>query len=67
MKNKYYAYFVPVSGSKSIQGITEDWKKCEKIVSGKTGARFKGFSNKAEAEKWMTGGAIYEAKKSRAA
>ena len=62
MKNKYYAYFVPTSGSKSIEGITENWKKCEKIVSGKTGARFKGFSNKAEAEKWVAGGARYEPK-----
>jgi viroplasmin and RNaseH domain-containing protein len=63
MKNKYYAYFVPTSGAKSIQGITEDWKKCEKIVSGKTGARFKGFSNRADAEKWVASGARYEPKK----
>lgn len=61
-KNKYYAYFVPVSGSKSVEGITEDWKKCEKIVSGKPGARFKGFANKAEAEKWVASGARYEPK-----
>lgn len=62
-KQKYYAYFVPTSGSKSVQGVTEDWKKCEKIVSGKTGARFKSFTNKADAEKWVASGARYEPKK----
>jgi viroplasmin and RNaseH domain-containing protein len=61
-KNKYYAYFVPTSGSKSVEGITEDWKKCEKIVSGKTGARFKAFTNRAEAEQWVAQGAVYEPK-----
>jgi viroplasmin and RNaseH domain-containing protein len=62
-KKKYYAYFVPAYGAKGTEGITEDWKKCEKMVSGKTGARFKAFTNKHEAEQWLAQGAVYEAKK----
>jgi ribonuclease HI len=54
---------VPTSGAKSVQGVTEDWKKCEKLVSGKTGARFKSFSSKVDAEKWVASGARYEPKK----
>jgi ribonuclease HI len=61
-KIKYYAYFVPMSGSKSVQGVTEDWKKCEKFVSGKTGARFKSFTSRMEAERWVATGARYEPK-----
>jgi ribonuclease HI len=57
-KIKYYAYFVP-SG---LSGVTEDWKKCEKIVSGKTGARFKSFDSKKDAETWLERGARYESK-----
>lgn len=57
-KKKYYAYFVP----DGRQGVTDDWKKCEKIVSGKTGARFKAFDNRREAETWLGRGARYEAK-----
>src|ERR1700685_1506806 len=58
-KKKYYAYFVP-AGNKS--GVTSDWKKCESMVSGKTGARFKAFDAKADAERWIAHGAIYETK-----
>lgn len=61
-KIKYYAYFVPTSSAKSISGVTDDWKKCERLVSGKTGARFKSFTTRAEAEKWVATGARYESK-----
>ena len=60
-KNQYYAYFVP-AGTKVASGITESWPACEKLVSGKTGARFKGFPTKSAAESWLGQGAMYEAK-----
>jgi len=60
-KNQYYAYFVP-SRTKAISGIAEDWKACEKMVSGKTGARYKGFAARREAEAWLGEGATYAVK-----
>jgi len=63
-KPKYYAYLVPAASArdKSVQGVTDDWKKCEKMVIGKTGARFKAFDNREDAEGWLAHGAVYEAK-----
>jgi ribonuclease H-related protein len=58
-KQKYYAYFVP---GKNVQGVTEDWKTCEKMVKGVPGARFRSFDNKHDAETWLAHGARYEAK-----
>jgi len=58
MKIKFYAYLLP-DGRHSV---VNDWKKCEKIVSGVFGARFKGFRTKEEAEKWLMLGARYEIK-----
>lgn len=55
---KFYAYLV---NSKS--GVTDNWPECQKIVSGKDGAKFKGFVSKDEAEKWLEAGANYEIKK----
>ena len=46
--NKFYAYFVPRTGK---SGVADSWGKCEKIVKGEEGARFKGFKTKDEAEK----------------
>ncbi len=60
-KNRYYAYFVP-DRTKVVSGITEDWKTCEKLVSGKTGARYKGFTTRSAADAWLGQGAVYEAK-----
>jgi len=57
-ETKYYAYFV----ADGPQGVTDDWKKCEGIVSGVPGARYKAFSSRAEAEEWLAAGAIYIAK-----
>ena len=59
-KKKYYAYFV----SEKVRGVTDDWKKCEKIVSGQIGARYKGFGSEEEAMEWLREGASYEEKKS---
>ena len=55
---KYYVYVV---NGKS--GITDSWPECQKIVSGVPGARFKGFTTKDEAAKWIEAGAEYSVKK----
>jgi ribonuclease HI len=60
-KKKFYAYFVP--GVVPKQGITDCWATCEKFVSGKTGARFKAFDSRGDAEAWLKNGARYEAKR----
>jgi len=57
--NKYYACYVP---DKNIEKITDNWKDCEKLVSGIKGARYKKFNNKKEAEEWLSAGAEYEVK-----
>lgn len=64
-KRKYYAYLVPAAGGRGAapkQGIADDWKSCEKIVSGKFGARYKGFERRGDAEAWLADGARYESK-----
>lgn len=69
-KKKVYAYFIPAGASKagakpaakSVQGVTEDWKATEKMVSGVAGARYRGFDSRAEAEAWLAEGARYEDK-----
>jgi ribonuclease H-related protein len=69
-KIKFYAYFVPGGAggraAKPMTGMTDNWKQCEKIVSGKVGARFKAFESRGEAEEWLARGARYEAKPSLA-
>lgn len=57
-KKKFYAYFVPNGKA----GVTDSWAVCEKFVSGKTGARFKAFDNRSDAEAWLGHGAVYEPK-----
>jgi ribonuclease HI len=57
-KKKYYAYVVP----NGVSGVTDDWKKCGKIVSGVRGAKYRGFESKEEAMRWLAQGAHYEAK-----
>jgi ribonuclease HI len=65
-KKKYYAYFVPTTGGRAgdapKHGVVEDWKSCEAIVSGKFGARYKGFESRHDAEEWLADGAQYESK-----
>ncbi len=58
MPNKYYGYLLP---DKNESGITENWKDCEKIVSGKN-ARYRSFTSTEEAQKWLDSGANYEIK-----
>ena len=57
-KNNYYAFVLP-SGK---QGITDNWKDCEKNVSGVWNARYRGFVTRSDAEEWLRSGARYEAK-----
>ena len=57
---KYYAYIIPHA---DIIGITESWDECKQIVLGKTGAKYKGFHTKKDAEYWLKHGADYSAKK----
>lgn len=59
-KKKYYAYVVP--GGAPKHGVVDNWAACEKIVSGKTGARFKAFDVRGDAEAWLNAGAVYETK-----
>lgn len=56
-KKNFYAYFIPSSGKR---GVTENWPAAEKMVKGVTGARFRAFGARAEAEAWLAGGAMYE-------
>lgn len=58
MKKKYYTYLLP-SGEK---GVVDNWKDCERKVSGVPGARFRGFSTREEAVAWLSQGARYESK-----
>ena len=57
---KYYAYSILKTGK---HGITDDWEKCKKIVSGVASARYKGFKTKKEAKGWLENGADYSSKK----
>jgi ribonuclease HI len=68
-KKKYYAYFVPSFGGRAVggasapkSGIADDWSSCEKLVSGKFGARYRGFESRRDAEAWLADGAHYESK-----
>ncbi|MBU6501111.1 MAG: ribonuclease H family protein [Patescibacteria group bacterium] len=58
-KNKFYAYIVPRG---KIKGIASNWTECEKLVKGQIGARYRGFTTREEAEKWLDLGARYEVK-----
>jgi len=57
-KKKFYAYFVPAGA----QGVTDDWSKCERMVKGVPGARFKAFDARPLAESWLRDGAMYGSK-----
>jgi len=58
MNKKYYAYLLT---DKNESGIKEEWKECEKIVSGKN-ARYRSFTSKEAAISWLNSGANYEIK-----
>ena len=61
MAKKYYAYYL-VENDES--GILENWKECEQLVKGQK-ARYKSFSTRDEAEKWLGSGAEYEIKQKK--
>jgi len=56
--NTHYAYFLP----NGKNGIVRSWTKCEEIVRGVEGARYKGFKNDTEANLWLASGAKYAVK-----
>lgn len=60
-KQKFYAYFIPLSASfkTSKQGVTDNWAECEPKVKGIAGARFRSFGNLEDAEVWLRSGADY--------
>lgn len=58
MKKNYYAYRL----ADGKQGIAESWAACEKLVSGKVNARYRGFPSREEAAEWLGEGARYEAR-----
>jgi ribonuclease H-related protein len=58
-KKKYYAYAVPSEGR---EGIAERWAECERNVSGKPGARYRGFDDRVSAVRWLAEGARYTAR-----
>ena len=60
---KYYAYLI-IGTNES--GIKENWKECEKLVSGKD-ARYRSFLSKEEAENWLKNGATYNIKPKKSA
>jgi ribonuclease HI len=51
MAKKYYAVKVGLT-----PGVYETWDECESNVKGYSGAKFKSFSTKAEAEAFVNGG-----------
>jgi ribonuclease HI len=53
---KYYAYVI--LGTKT-KGVANTWDECKVIVSGAANAKFKGFTTKEEAERWLEAGADY--------
>jgi ribonuclease HI len=55
-KNRFYAW-----ATARGRGIVGSWAECEAKVSGKQ-ARYKGFVDRASAEAWLKGGAIYAGK-----
>ena len=62
MKQKYYAYFVPGGAGRAAQGVTSSWAECERLVKGRTGARYRVFNDRGEAERWLADGAFYAPK-----
>ena len=60
MLKKYYAYFIPLTNK---NGVTDNWKECEKIIHGEANSRFQSFKNLKEAEEWLAAGAVYGFKK----
>jgi ribonuclease HI len=57
-RKSHYAYRL----ADGKQGITESWAACEKLVSGKMNARYRGFASREEAADWLGKGARYESR-----
>lgn len=53
-KEKFYAY-----ATDKRKGVADNWPECRQIVSGVPNAKFKAFTTKTEAQKWLSAGADY--------
>jgi ribonuclease H-related protein len=60
-KEKIYAYL-----TEKKKGVVDNWPDCQKLVSGVPGAKYKGFLTREEAERWLEGGADYQARNTAA-
>ncbi len=60
MKQKWYAFVIPKTGKK---GVVDNWKACEKEVSGVVGARYQSFKSREDADEWLRRGAHYHEKR----
>ncbi len=56
-KKKYYAY--KVGGQ---EGVTPSWDECAEAVGGESGAKYKSFESRDEAQRWLDAGADYSVK-----
>lgn len=56
-KKKFYAV-----AEGNTTGIFHSWADCEAQVKGVKGARYKGFTSREEAEKWLADGGVYQQK-----
>jgi ribonuclease HI len=56
-KQKFYAIKRPEGGQ-----IVDSWEVCETLVRGEKGVKYKSFSNRAEAEAWLSGEVAEEPK-----
>lgn len=59
---KFYAW---VAGDD--RGIESSWSSCEARVHARSGARYRGFGTRAEAEAWLQEGGVYEDRKAKKA
>jgi len=57
-KTKFYAYKIVATKE---TGIVDNWKECASKTQG-VHAKYKGFTSKTDAQKWIDSGAEYEKK-----
>lgn len=62
-KSSFYAYYMV---EEQTRGIVESWDECAAATAGRN-ARYRGFSSREEAVRWLDGGAVYEDRKARKA
>ena len=58
-KKKYYAWALQEGAS----GISETWEDCQSQTRGFSGAKYKSFESREEAQAWLDAGASYDIKR----